>query len=122
MVGHCADMPAAYLLSDVAIAPSLAPEAFGRTAVEPQMMGRPVIAADHGAARETVVPGQTGWLARPGDVDDWTRTLGEAIGAGAERRSAMGRAAMARARALYSVEAMAQATLKVYADVMARRP
>ena len=121
VVGHCADMPAAYTLCDIAIAPSLDPEAFGRTGVEPQLMGRPVVAADHGATRETVVPGQTGWLAKPGDVDDWTRVLGEAIGAGAEKRTVMGRAAMARARALYSVDAMCDATLKVYADVMACR-
>ncbi|MDI1365297.1 MAG: glycosyltransferase family 4 protein, partial [bacterium] len=33
IVGHCDDMPAAYLLADLAIAPSLEPEAFGRTAV-----------------------------------------------------------------------------------------
>ena len=59
--------------------------------------------------------------ADPGDVDAWTRVLGEAIGAGAERRASMGRAAMARARALYSVEAMCDATLKVYAGVLARR-
>ena len=121
VVGHCADMPAAYMLCDIAIAPSLDPEAFGRTAVEPQMMGRPVVAADHGATRETVLPGRTGWLAKPGDVDDWTRALGEAIGAGAEQRAVMGKAAMARARALYSVEAMCAATLKVYAGLMARR-
>lgn len=121
VVGHCADMPAAYMLCDIAIAPSLAPEAFGRTAVEPQMMGRPVVAADHGATRETIVPGQTGWLAKPGDVDDWTRVLGEAIGVGADRRAVMGKAAMARARALYSVESMCEATLKVYAGLMARR-
>ncbi|OJU12259.1 MAG: glycosyl transferase, partial [Caulobacterales bacterium 68-7] len=62
LVGHCDDMPAAYLLADLAVAPSLEPEAFGRTAVEPQVMGRPVIAAAHGATRETVVPGETGWL------------------------------------------------------------
>jgi glycosyltransferase involved in cell wall biosynthesis len=122
IVGHCADMPAAYALADIAIAPSLDPEAFGRTAVEPQLMGTPVIAADHGATRETVVPGETGWLARPGDADAWTEALAQAIAAGPEGRAKMGKAAMARARALYSVEAMCAATLKVYADVLRKRP
>jgi glycosyltransferase involved in cell wall biosynthesis len=121
IVGHTADMPAAYALCDLAIAPSLDPEAFGRTAVEPQAMGLPVIAADHGATRETVVPGETGWLARPGDAAAWTQALGEAIAAGPERRAAMGQAAMQRARRLYSVEAMCAATLKVYADVLEGR-
>jgi glycosyltransferase involved in cell wall biosynthesis len=121
IVGHTADMPAAYALCDLAIAPSLDPEAFGRTAVEPQAMGLPVIAADHGATRETVVPGETGWLARPGDAAAWTQALGEAIAAGPERRAAMGQAAMRRARRLYSVEAMCAATLQVYADVLEGR-
>jgi glycosyltransferase involved in cell wall biosynthesis len=121
IVGHCADMPAAYALCDLAIAPSLDPEAFGRTAVEPQAMGRPVIAADHGATRETVAPGETGWLAEAGDVSAWTEALAQAIQAGPERRAAMGRAAMERARRLYSVDAMCAATLKVYADVLAGR-
>jgi glycosyltransferase involved in cell wall biosynthesis len=121
IVGHTADMPAAYALCDLAIAPSLDPEAFGRTAVEPQAMGLPVIAADHGATRETVAPGETGWLATPGDAAAWTEALDEAIAAGPERRTAMGQAAMRRARRLYSVQAMCAATLKVYADVLEGR-
>lgn len=118
LVGHCADMPAAYALCDIAIAPSLDPEAFGRTAVEPQAMGAPVIAADHGATRETVVPGETGWLAKPRDVTDWADALQEAIRLGDAGRRRMGRAAAQRARALYSVEAMCAATLQVYAKVL----
>jgi glycosyltransferase involved in cell wall biosynthesis len=121
LVGHCDDMPAAYLLADLAIAPSLDPEAFGRTAVEPQVMGRPVLAADHGAARETVVSGETGWLVAPGDVEAWAQALNAACEAGAARRQTMGQVARARARRLYSVDAMAEATLNVYARVLETR-
>ena len=32
-------------------------------------MGRPIVAADHGGARETVLPGETGWLVKPNDAD-----------------------------------------------------
>jgi glycosyltransferase involved in cell wall biosynthesis len=121
LVGHCDDMPAAYLAADVACAPSLLPEPFGRTAVEPQAMGRPVIAADHGAARETVAPGQTGWLVRPADVEAWAEALGAAIACGPAGREAMGRAGLQRARQLYSVDAMCQSTLEVYARIMKAR-
>jgi glycosyltransferase involved in cell wall biosynthesis len=120
IVGHCADMPAAYALCDLAIAPSLDPEAFGRTAVEPQAMGVPVIAADHGATRETVV-GETGWLVKPGDAVAWADALEAAIAAGPEERARMGAAAAERARRLYSVQAMCAATLAVYAQVLERR-
>jgi len=118
LVGHCDDMPAAYLLADLAIAPSLEPEAFGRTAVEPQVMGRPVLASDHGATRETVVPGETGWLVKPGDPQAWADALLLACETGAAGRQAMGLAARTRARRLYSVDAMCEATLKVYARVL----
>lgn len=121
LVGHVDDMPAAYKLADLAAAPSLEPEAFGRTAVEPQAMARPVLAADHGAVRETVVDGETGWRVAPGDVDAWARALGTALDAGPDRWAAMGSAGQARVRKLYSVGAMTDATLEVYARVLARR-
>lgn len=118
LVGHVDDMPAAYTLADLALAPSLEPEAFGRTAVEPQAMARPVLAADHGAVRETVVHGETGWRVPPGDVPAWTDALRLALDAGPDRWAAMGRAGQARVRGLYSVGAMTDATLEVYARVL----
>ena len=121
IVGHCDDMPAAYALCDIAVAPSLEPEAFGRTAVEPQIMGRAVMAADHGAARETVVHGHTGWLVAPGDADAWADAIWVALEAGVGGRAAMGELGRARARKLYSVEAMCEATLAVYAQVLENR-
>src|SRR5262249_38981659 len=77
IVGHCDDMPAAYLVADVAILPTTVPESFGRAAVEPQAMGRPVIASAHGGTVETVVDGVTGWLAAPGDVKAWAQAMGK---------------------------------------------
>ena len=121
LVGHTEDMPAAYRLADLAAAPSLEPEAFGRTAVEPQAMARPVLAADHGAVRETVVDGVTGWRVAPGDVDAWAAALKAAVDAGPDRWAEMGRAGQERVRRLYSVEAMTAATLEVYARLLAER-
>lgn len=51
LVGHCDDMPAACMVCDLAILPTTVPESFGRAAVEPQAMGKPVIAS----ARKSVV-------------------------------------------------------------------
>jgi glycosyltransferase involved in cell wall biosynthesis len=118
LVGHVDDMPAAYRLADLAAAPSLEPEAFGRTAVEPQAMERPVLAADHGAVRETVVDGVTGWRVSPRDVHAWAEALNTALQAGPERWAAMGRAGRTRATELYSVEAMTAATLEAYRRVL----
>ncbi|MEW6597295.1 MAG: glycosyltransferase family 4 protein [Pseudomonadota bacterium] len=112
--GHVADMPAAYLAADFALAPSLEPEAFGRTAVEPQVMGRLVLAANHGAATETVIDGETGFLLPPGDVGAWAEGLKRALDLTPEDRAAMTAAAAERSRRLYSLEAMTEATLAVY--------
>ncbi|RYF88055.1 MAG: glycosyltransferase, partial [Caulobacteraceae bacterium] len=121
LVGHCDDMPAAYRLGDFALLPSTQPESFGRAAVEPQAMGRPVLVSDHGGARETVVEGETGWRLPVGDVDAWARGLGQAMDTDLMRRRAMGEAGQARARKLYSVEAMCEATLAVYARLLESR-
>lgn len=118
VLGHCSDMPAAYLVADIVAVPSVVPESFGRTAVEPQAMGRPVIASDLGGMIETVVPGQTGWRARADDVEAWARTLAAALDAGPKRRAAMGKAGQARVRSLYSARAMTDATLAAYARVV----
>lgn len=121
IVGHCDDMPAAYQICDIAALPTTKPEAFGRTAVEPQVMGKPVLASDHGGTTETVVHGETGWLVKVDDPDAWAMALSKAIEMGPARLAAMGQAAANRARRLYSVDSMCQATLDAYARVLAAR-
>ncbi|MGA0607804.1 glycosyltransferase family 4 protein [Phenylobacterium sp. VNQ135] len=121
IVGHCDDMPAAYLLADVAILPTTVPESFGRAAVEPQAMGRPVIASNHGGVTETVVDGVTGWLVPPGDPEAWMRALALAIDSGVGKRSEMGHIGQTRAHQLYSNDAMCSATLAAYERVLEGR-
>ncbi|MEE2691362.1 MAG: glycosyltransferase family 4 protein [Pseudomonadota bacterium] len=114
LVGHCADMPAAYAWADAALSPSTRPEAFGRVAVEAAAMARPVIAADHGGARETVVDGETGFLVTPGDARALAAAMAKVAALGAGGRAAMGARAQTRAREIYSSRAMCAATLEVY--------
>src|SRR5690606_33580660 len=78
-VEQCRDMPAAYMLADVVVSASTDPEGFGRIVTEAQAMGKPVIATDHGGARETVLEGQTGWLVPPGDPAALAEALGRAL-------------------------------------------
>ncbi len=121
VVGHCDDMPAAYLLADVAMLPTIVPESFGRAAVEPQAMGRPVLASNHGGVTETVLPGKTGWLVKVDDAEAWSLAIAKAIDVGPEKRAKMGVTAANRARQLYSAEAMCNATLAAYERVLAAR-
>ena len=120
---HVTDMPAAYLAADLALSASLDPEAFGRTAVEPMAMGRPVLAAAHGATTETVLDGQTGWLVKPGDAASWATALGEALDGGPDLWAMMGRTGRLRVEALYTLDRMTERTLDAYGRLLAgRRP
>jgi glycosyltransferase involved in cell wall biosynthesis len=121
IVGHCDDMPAAYLLADVAILPTTVPESFGRAAVEPQAMGRAVIASNHGGTTETVSEGLTGWLVPPEAPAAWAQAMLRAMDLGPGKRGEMGLAGMNRARQLYRVDAMCAATLGAYERVLAAR-
>lgn len=118
IVDHCADMPAAYMLTDVVVSASTDPEAFGRVVPEAQALGRPVIASDHGGARETIVEGETGWLTPPGDAHALAAALERVLAIGAEARQALAERAIAHVRDTFSKDAMCDKTLDVYNEVL----
>jgi len=120
LAGECNDMPAAYMLTDVVVSASTDPEAFGRVAVEGQAMGRPVIATEHGASAETVLPGQTGWLTEPGDAEALAKALDRFLLLESEERDEMARRAMDHVRANFTKETMCARTLAVYDEVLSQ--
>jgi glycosyltransferase involved in cell wall biosynthesis len=119
IVDHCRDMPAAYMLADVVVSASRDPEAFGRVVAEAQAMGRPVVAPDHGAAPEIVLPGETGWLVPPNDPAALAVALDLALKLDADRRAKLSQAAIAHVRAHFTRADMCDATLQVYEEVLA---
>ncbi len=121
IIEDCTDMAAAYMLADVVVSASTEPEAFGRVAVEAQAMGRPVIASDHGGARETVLPGETGWLVPPGDASALAKTLKTALALDSETREAVAVSAREHVGAHFTAERMCAETLAVYEALLAAR-
>jgi glycosyltransferase involved in cell wall biosynthesis len=117
--GHCSDMPAALMVADVVVAPSIEPEAFGRVAVEAQAMGRPLVASCLGAQTETVRDGETGFLFPPGNVAELAEKIAKAISLGIGDRKAMAETQRANVLGLYTVETMCTATLSVYRRILA---
>jgi glycosyltransferase involved in cell wall biosynthesis len=117
IVGHCDDMPAAYMLSDVVVSASTDPEAFGRVIAEAQAMGRPVVVADHGGAAEQVIDGVTGWRFAPGDPQQFADALETALSLDTGARAALAEKASAHARSQYAKTGMCAATLRIYASV-----
>ncbi|MFZ1992250.1 MAG: glycosyltransferase family 4 protein [Alphaproteobacteria bacterium] len=125
IVGHIEEMPPAYAASSLVVSASTDPEAFGRVIVEASAMGLPVIATDHGGARETVItdpPDQiTGWLTPPGDAKALADAIAAALALSPEERAALGARGQAYVRRRYSREAMCRATLQVYLRVIDRQ-
>lgn len=111
---HITDMPAAYLASDIVVSASTDPEAFGRVAAEAGAMGRPVIASDHGGARETVLPNRSGLLIPPNNTEALGHALSALLSAPDEERRRMGEAGRAYVRANFSLERMCTETIAVY--------
>jgi len=118
IVGECRDMPAACLLSDMVVSASTDPEGFGRVMAEAGAMGRPVVAAAHGAAPEIVVEGETGLLFVPSDPDSLARAIDRVLALSADERSALAARAADRVRACFTNTAMCDKTLAVYAELL----
>jgi glycosyltransferase involved in cell wall biosynthesis len=124
LVGHCDDMPAAFALAQVAVIASTSAETFGRTSIEAQAMGCPVIVSDIGAAPETIVPAgpgkrdDTGWLVACGDAAAIAEHIAEALALTPEQRAALGARARRRVAAKFSLRHMQRATLAVYDELL----
>jgi len=121
IAGHVNDMAAAYLASDIVVSASTDPEAFGRVAAEAGAMERPVIATDHGGAREIILADRSGFLVPPGNSATLAHALGALVSAGPDRRAAMGKAARAHVAAHYTVDRMCADTLALYRSMLTAR-
>lgn len=110
---------AAYKLCDGVLCPSIEPEAFGRISIEAQAMGKPVIAADHGGARETVRHGETGWLVRPGNIQSLAEAIVAMLNLGQSERETMAEAGRAHVGEHFSLAQMQSKTLDVYEELLA---
>lgn len=125
LVGHCDDMPAAFLASHLAVVASIQPEAFGRAAAEAQAMGCPVVSTDIGAPPETVLAPprvaeaeRTGWLVPPGDAERLAAVLAEGLAMSPEQHAAMAMRARRHVTTSFTTRRMQLATLKVYDDLL----
>ena len=118
VAGHIGAMPMAYSAADIIISASTDPEAFGRVPAEAAAMGRPVIATDHGGARETVLPGVSGLLAPPGDASALSEAIAGLLSRSDAELEAMGARGRAHVQANYSVERMQNETLRLYRTLL----
>jgi glycosyltransferase involved in cell wall biosynthesis len=122
LVGHCDDMPAAFALARVAVIASTSAETFGRTSIESQALGCPVILTDVGAAPENVIPAPaadfTGWVVPPADPAALAAGIAAALALSPENRAALGARARRHVAARFALSEMQRATLAVYDELL----
>ena len=119
ILGVCEDPYPILAALDLFVMPSLA-EGLGVAALEAMACGLPVVASAVGGLRDLVADGTTGLLVPSSDPV----ALAEAISKLASEpnlRAAMGAAGRARVADHFSLEAMAQRTLTLYRDCLARK-
>lgn len=80
-----------YEALDILALPSIERESFGRVLIEAQASGIPVLGSAIGGIPETMLPGESGRLVAPGDVDAWADAIG-ALARDSALRSRMGAA------------------------------
>ena len=114
LIPYLNDLPAAYMMSDVVVVPSISPEPFGRTAIEAQAMGRPVIAFNHGGTAESIIHEQTGYLARPGDIDDLVKYIEKNLLQDTKNRIKIAKKAREHMVKNFSRDKMTSNTIQIY--------
>jgi glycosyltransferase involved in cell wall biosynthesis len=98
--------------SDLLVAPAIE-EAFGRTLVEAQMQGTPVLASDAGGHREIVRHGATGVLVHPDDTSQFAREA-QSLLTDRSRAERLADAARHDVETRFCVERHLEAVLTVY--------
>jgi len=121
IVDSCDDMPSAYSLASVVVAPSTIPEGLGRVPIEAQAMGRPVIASDYGGFRETIRDRETGWLFPVGDSDHLAESLRQALSLTDDQRQQLSAQAIQHIHTNFTKDKMCNDTMEVYADILRSR-
>lgn len=119
IAGSTQFMAEAYTLSHLVVVPSIQSESFGRVAIEAQAMGKLVIATDHGGARETIVPNETGYLVPPEDAQMMAEAIRFALGRDERTVKAMAESAQRHVRTHFTSARMKADTIAVYRELLA---
>jgi glycosyltransferase involved in cell wall biosynthesis len=117
LLGWHDEMASVFARSHIICLPSHGGEGVPRSLMEAAACGRPIVTTDVPGCRDVVHDGDNGLLVPPQQVAPLAMALGKLIGDGDLRR-AMGERGRARTVAEFSVEIVADETLRLYAELL----
>ncbi|MGL4825384.1 MAG: glycosyltransferase, partial [Alphaproteobacteria bacterium] len=117
LLPHIDDLPTLYKLAYAVVSASTEPEGFGRIIAEAGAMERPVIAADHGASKEIVIPEETGFLFQSGQIGSLSSALEQVLTLNKSAYKAMGKQAKKRILTHFSQDHFCNETLRLYEKI-----
>ena len=113
-INHTRDLPSYLMLSDVVLSCSSKPEAFGRTVLEAQAMGRPVIAFNHGGSVELIKENENGILCKVLDIKDLADSIEKTLYFSSYKRKVLSNKSINNVNKKYLTTLMCKRTLNVY--------
>ena len=111
---ECMDMAALYKMSNIVVCPTIVPEAFGRVIAEAMAMERPVIASDHGGAKEIIEHQVNGFLFNNKSPKDLADALEHVMKMPVRSRTQLKMQASTRIRTRFDNKTMLEKTLTIY--------
>jgi len=117
-IEHCKDMPLAYKISDLIVSASVAPESFGRVAIEAQSMEKPIIASNIGGSNETIINNVSGFLFESSNSVSLSKKIVEALNLDETRLKSMGIEGRKNIIKKFNVEKMCFSTYSEYKKLL----
>ena len=115
------DLPAFLMLADLVISCSTKPEAFGRTVLEAQAMGRPVLAFNHGGSVELVNDNKNGILSKPFDIKEFADNIKKALSMSLPEREKLSKESIYNVQKKYLTSMMCQKTISLYQKLLLKQ-
>ena len=112
------DMPALYSLSDIVVSSSIEPEAFGRTVIEAQAMGKIVVATSLGASNEIIDNEKTGFLVSSTNSYELAKALQDVLSLKEKEYLKIQTSALNKVKKQFSIDGMCEQTLSVYKELI----
>ena len=114
LINHTRDLPSYLMLADLVLSCSTKPEAFGRTVLEAQAMGKPVIAFNHGGSVELINENENGILCKVADVNDLTFNIEKVLQLSTYKRKVLSKKSISNVNKKYLTKFMCKKTLNLY--------